>query len=741
MVLLVAVGIGSSAVPVSAQTARDPGTWALEPLEVLRTLSFEESGGLLGPASQDFWTRVFEEDRVPDDPGRELRGLDTLPRADAAFVLAVTCAAPPRVGRARLHALAFVQRVFPSGGGTALPAILVAARAVMRYPMLMLSVERMGITDARVYASLAHAARRFELIPDPLRLRQVLSQFQGAVALVERARLAGVMPLDAAGPALLALAAVPMTRDRGFDGAVSGWLTDHLLPGLGVTVAPSFRSISMDEQTLAALAGVASGDLPVIDWEGLTFRYDRRAAQYERYSQTRSRLGGNRLDAVLALSALATDLTAGVGEIGDIQPLVERLEASTARIQGPRVGLYVPTMRAAAYEDQIRPLMEDLRGITNRRRLGRLPRIAERLRAVVDVLLADLLRTLPYVLHLASGYGIELLGNDVAARHEFGVRINDRTERARAPWMLPRGRTTPPTPFLRIGDVWLAPEGETDEFTGTWHVYGALMSLDLALSTLYLPRFSNTIPPTVPLFTDSEEEYFAQGVTLFNPSAVTATQVTGIAEAIRWGRARVRRLGVDAADLAAVGHEAGLSPARRAELAWTLQRRPDALERLFSRSELLWLGLRRAPDGTGRPPAGWGAPALWPTGCLCVRVPAPDAAEPAGTRAERLASRFADLQLALAEAVDELALPAPIVGDLLPLATRELLDGVQQLSGVASAEGGGAVTVQSRRGRFDALVRYVQELPRERIEDYVAALVGPGRPLNPVAGARAAGGR
>ena len=106
---------------------------------------------------------------------------------------------------------------------------------------------------------------------------------------------------------------------------------------------------------------------------------------------------------------------------------------------------------------------------------------------------------------------------------------------------------------------------------------------------------------------------------------------------------------------------------------------------------------------------------MWLDGCLCTRMPVPDAEDLFRAPAGRLASRFADLQLALAEAVDDMGLPAPIVGDLLPVATREMLDGVQF----------------TYAGRFDALTRYARELPRARIEDYVAALVGPGRPLRP----------
>ena len=375
----------------------------------------------------------------------------------------------------------------------------------------------------------------------------------------------------------------------------------------------------------------------------------------------------------------------------------------------------MPNTRSVSYEDTVRPLVEDLQEIVRRGRLHRLPNAARRLLPVVDVLLADLLRTLPYVVHVSNSYGVRLMGDDIAARHEFGVRIGDAAERARAPWSMPRGGSTPPVPFHRLGQFWIAPEDD-DRFTGVWHVYGALMSLDLALARFHLPRLAGVIPSETPAILSTEENYFAHGATLFNPAVVTESQVSEIAAAIRRGRARLEQLRDDPVLLPDVAREAGLGVLRRNELAWTLRHRPDAADRFLSRSELFWLGLRDGGDPPVRPPAGWGAPAVWVDGCLCVRIPPPDALDLAIVSAERLASGFADLQLALAEAVDELALPAPIIGDLLPLAMRELLDGV-------SATG---------RGRLDALVGYVHDLSRERIEDYVASLVGPGRPLRPI---------
>ncbi len=699
--------------PASAQAADDPEMGALDPALVLRALAFDDAGAFVGPASRDFWEQVFDDERIPDNPERELRGIDDTPLIDAAYVLAATCNGPPPTGRARLRALAFVQRVFGDHDRRDLPAVLVAARAAVRYPMLMLSVERTGVEDAAVYASLARMADRLERVNQPLQLRNALSQFQGALALVERAGLVGALAPDVAGNALLALAEIPLTRDGRFGGAIGEWLVGHLLPGLGVRIAPSFDLDVMDQQLLAALAGVAAAERPVVEWEGLTYEFDSRAAQFERFIQARDRFGSNRLDAIVALSATAAALANGT--VTDPAPLIDELERSVGNIRTPRVGIHVPNTRSVSYEDRLRPIVDDLREIASRGRLGRLPDVASRLHPLVDVLLADLLRTLPYVVHLANSYGVRLMGDDVAARHEFGVRIGDPAERVRAPWSLPRGGTTPPLPFHRLGEFWVAPEDD-DRFTGVWHVYGALMSLDLALANFHLPRLTGIIPPQARAFLSTEENYFAQGATLFNPAVATPEQVADVADAIRRGRARVQGLHADPEALPDIAREVGLGALRTNEFAWTIRRRPDAVDRFLSRTELFWLGLN---DGGGEavlPPAGWGAPAVWLDGCLCVRIPPPNAFDLSNAPAERLASEFADLQLALVETVDELALPAPIVADLLPLAMRELLDGVSA----------------TRRGRLDALVRYVHDVPRERIEDYVASLVGPGRPLRPI---------
>ena len=703
-------GAAASAAPAPASfgwAAPD----AVDPAAALHAIAVTESGAPAPPASRAFWTEVFADDDVPDEPDRRVDRLEPLPRIDAAFLLTAGLSGPPGRGRTRLQAIAFAQRVFGGRADADPAAVFTAARAFARYPMLMLSVERMGVADPRVYAALARAARRIDRVTDPLERPRVLSLFQGALALVESARLAGTLSPDAAERALLALAEARPVRAGSFDGGVAEWLVARLLPELGVPVMPSLDSTAMDEGLLAALAGARPGGArPSIEWEGLQYSFDRGAATLERIRRARAQLRGNRLDTVLVVTRMANELARGDGEIAALTAVADTLEASTAVVRNPHIGLPGVNALISSYATEVDGIVRDLRERAGRRRPGGLSRTARQLRYVADVLLADLLRTLAYVVHLADAYDTDLLGSDVAARHEFGVHVEDAAVRSRAPWLPPWGGPAAPYPFHGA----VAAPLESDELLATgWRVYGSLLSLDLAFSQMAL--LSLYALPEEPrnagaALTQEDQQFLSLAVPLFDPSRASDAGSARVAAALRQGRTRVDLLTVEPARLAEVAEAVGMDGARRNELRWTLRQRPQAVDRFFTRGELFWLGAGRGDH----PPEGWGAPTLLLDGCLCARMAKPHGIDLARAGPERLASIYVDLQLALAEAVDDMGLPAPIVGDLLPFALGDLLEGAEPASAGDVA---------------DALVRYVHDLPRARIEDYVAMQVGPGLPL------------
>ncbi len=248
-------------------------------------------------------------------------------------------------------------------------AVFTAARAFARYPMLMLSVERMGVADPRVYAALARAARRIDRVTDPLERPRALSLFQGALALAESARLAGTLSPEAAGPALLALAEARPVRAGSFGGGVAAWLAERLLPELGVPVVPSLDSTAMDDGLLAALAGARPGGTgPRIEWEGLQYRFDRGAATLERLRRARAQLRGNHLDTVLAVARVADELARGAGEASSLTGAADTLEASTAVVRNPHIGLPGENARISSYANEVESIVRDLREMADRGR-------------------------------------------------------------------------------------------------------------------------------------------------------------------------------------------------------------------------------------------------------------------------------------------------------------------------------------------------------------------------------------
>jgi hypothetical protein len=108
------------------------------------------------PASRGFWSRVFAGVDLPDDPERQLRGVDETP-IDAAWLVEAIGPSDPRQRVERLDQLAFAQRVF-SDEPAKLADTLVAVRALARYRMLVLTLERMGITQPSLHAAAARRA-------------------------------------------------------------------------------------------------------------------------------------------------------------------------------------------------------------------------------------------------------------------------------------------------------------------------------------------------------------------------------------------------------------------------------------------------------------------------------------------------------------------------------------------------------------------------------------------------------
>jgi hypothetical protein len=245
-----------------------------------------------------------------------------------------------------------------------------------------------------------------------------------------------------------------------------------------------------------------------------------------------------------------------------------------------------------------------------------------------------------------------------------------------------------------------------------WHARGSLLGLDVALARLALRRLENDVPPA-PLLTAADRAAFAEGPVLMRSTALDEKGRDAIADALRRGRARLAAAAADPAGLASLVARLPLRDWRRSTLSWLAARHPGQVEAAFTLGEVAWLGVE---DGAPPPPPEWGTSARAEEGCLCTRVAAPVALDALTGRAAdgRLASLSPDLHLRVAELLSELALPARLAPAVLTLAAQDEVDGLAP------------AFLDDRL----AVARYARALTRERVEDYVAALVGRG-PLVP----------
>ena len=120
---------------------------------------------------------------------------------------------------------------------------------------------------------------------------------------------------------------------------------------------------------------------------------------------------------------------------------------------------------------------------------------------------------------------------------------------------------------------------------------------------------------------------------------------------------------------------------------------------------------------------GWGTAMTPVWGCLCGRMPAPNAWRLVTGRPQAgvLGTSVPDVMLNVAAGLHELDLPAGVAKSVLSTAMQQFVDTVQPNDG----------------NDWLALVRGALSITRERFEDFVAAAAAVGGPLVPVTAAAA----
>lgn len=656
---------------------------------LLLRVRLRPSGAPAAPAGRALWAEVFGV--TPDLSGTgdtDAHARATHP-VDAAWLVDATGGEDMYQRMDRLDQFAFAQRMFDGASESEWRLVAGLVKAFHAHPMLMLSLERMGMRSLPVYEA---AVRRAAALGDASSNRRfwTFAQFQGGLALLARMRRVGSLGASAAEALITSLCAVPL-GDGEYKGGIAQWIRVDLS-----SVLP--QGSTFEERLLAGLAGaVDTPGAPRLMWEGQLYRVDLAFAERQRLNAIRGKQGGRTVDLALAIDAVARTLGGRPLSLDDVhraaQSLATIAEESGQLLRTPAVVLLPPGVQAPRDGlEWITDAREDLERIGKAGDARRAARTAASLNQLADTVLADALLSVAYAVDIGDPEGAALLASNVALRHDFGFARREEGVRARTPWLVPRQDFQPGVP---------------------WHITGSLLGLDIALAPLALRRFTVGRVGDAPKLSSIERAALVVGVALLDPSRLTDRDRDAIVAAIARGERRVQQL-VDRAESADVVADAlGLDGWRRRSLSWSLDHDPGAVGRQFSLVDLVTLG----GGAGGADLDAWGTLALYSQGCACTRFPSSREWRLLEGRPQlpMIASTMADITLTVALRLREMEVPALLVRTVLTGGIQEFMD----------------ATRLSNPSDWWSLSRQARDISRQRVEDRIAAAAAVDGPLVP----------
>ena len=620
----------------------------------------DAEGGVPGFETSAFWQKVF------DESGGSANG-----HADAVWLAETILGHPARERERRLELFSFTQRVFASAAGD---ETIAAAHSFGAFPVLALTLERMGIRAPSIYIAAAQHAEKLTAL-DSARGSIALSQFQGSLALL--ARIVSVRTLETPAAEALAreLFALRLDDSGYYGGAIAVWITDRLRAAL----PPPPPNSTIDDVILGAAAGPRATSAATVEWEGQRYRVDPGGAEIQRLRRTRERQEGVTFATAIGVTALVRRLNTSTATLDGVRDAAAVLEAAAAEIA---------VAERPADESAVRALRDASRTLGAIRRpsdLSDARRAVAPLAPVADAMLGNALLSLAYASDLGDPDGTILIAGDPSRRHDFGFDLAGREARLKAMWGVAAIETR----------------------RGPWHLVGSALALDIAMAPLALRRISVDRVPTSPMLNLMQRDGFAATVAVMNDRGLSDADRDRIADRIDKGRQRLDGLTSGRETTDALARDIDLDGWRLRALTWTVAHDPEHVPTLFSLTELLVLG-----GGTPSAFNAWGTYAFRTTGCLCPRLAPPGEWRRwwGLSQAGLPATLVADLPLNVAVVLHNLHLPAVLAKPVLAAAMQDFVDGINPTDG----------------NDWLSLARAAQAIDRNQFEDYVAAATADG---------------
>ena len=229
------------------------------------------------PLAPAFWRPMVQQlDRWPDT---EWSGAPDESTVDATWFVEVVMLSTKSIWE-QTAIITFAQRLFAaaeaSGAAPSADRIAYLVRQFTRSPVLALTLERAGVRDIAVYVAAFDRAGALSVRgTNPYWHRQLLTQFQAAVGLVEQLRLADRIAVPVAERLITSLSRIEPNQERAYGGAVARWVAEQLFPAIGAETT----STEGESLLLAALSGALRDEASMrrLTWEDWTTASIRRS--------------------------------------------------------------------------------------------------------------------------------------------------------------------------------------------------------------------------------------------------------------------------------------------------------------------------------------------------------------------------------------------------------------------------------------------------------------------------------
>ena len=358
-----------------------------DPGMMLAAVHVRPDGDPANPAFRKFWDQALDGIDIPS-PDARFKDVEEDGFVDAAWLAERVMATLAHDRQALMERLLFGQRVFGDASAATLVHVLTAVRGYGRFPALMLLLERSGVRRPETFAAATRAALSMEGIESPAQAVPLLTQFQGALAVIDRAVRSGTLRGDAADELVSSLATLPISGN-GYHGVVLRWLDEQLASRL-----PAGDRSSLDTRVLRAMADGAEAAAP-FEWEGTTYVPDVSTASMRALEAVRVKQGGNTLDAIVAVSREVAALREPNLAMQDIKPRAASLRAAGTKLVAPRPWPDLPEDLPEAKKILDRAV-RDLSNIKKPKDVAKVAKIVEPLVDLLDFLLGETLMALAY---------------------------------------------------------------------------------------------------------------------------------------------------------------------------------------------------------------------------------------------------------------------------------------------------------------------------------------------------------